>query len=205
MLNEVNNFIYEMESIYLKELNPHIVLNFIEKFYNDFIKTNKEMDSALLHKVAGAIIVCTDTIMLKKSQIKEQWIHKTCENFILKQNRGNEIFDTLVQDITSGYVFNRDVIRIVQIFFLLGIDSDYKTQFMDLVTQQSPVTMNVEDNIIISNLNKLKKPVYRYLHISILITVMAVLITELFCFISLNTIVKSTEGILNNIRSIYVS
>ena len=204
MLNEVNSLIYEMESIYLKELNQNIVLDFMEKFYNNFLRNNQNVEGNLLQKTANVIIICMDTIILKKSVIKDKWIYKTGENYILNQNRGGETFDKLVKDIIDGYVPNRDVIRIVQMFFTLEVESEYKNAFLEFLKDKPLNEMNINNNLMISSLNKLKAPAYRYMYMACSLTLISLFFSKLYYFINLKSELKIMETLLNNIRSLYV-
>jgi hypothetical protein len=204
MLNEVNSLIYEMESIYLKELNQNIVLDFMEKFYNNFLRNNQNVEGNLLQKTANVIIICMDTIILKKSVIKDKWIYKTGENYILNQNRGGETFDKLVKDIIDGYVPNRDVIRIVQMFFTLEVESEYKNAFLEFLKDKPLNEMNINNNLMISSLNKLKAPAYRYMYMACSLTLISLFFSQLYYFINLKSELKIMETLLNNIRSLYV-
>ena len=42
MLKDFNRFIYDLETIYLKELNTSIILNYINDFYKNFMKNNNQ-------------------------------------------------------------------------------------------------------------------------------------------------------------------
>ena len=51
MLEDFSKFIYEIETIYLKEINKDVVLNYINNFYKTFLKNNKEnVESVILKK-----------------------------------------------------------------------------------------------------------------------------------------------------------
>lgn len=204
MLNEFNRFIYELNFIYLKELDSEVVLKFLDKFYKKFLEQNENEDNSFILKVANVIIICTDSIMLKKSLIKDKWIHKTGENHILNTNRGTEIFDNFAKDIIDSQINHRDAIVIILTFLNIGVDCPYDQELFEIFKKKYTREMNIDANLQISTVNKTKKKKRDLLKIFLGLFLLLLIITEIHYFITLKGIVKQSANLLLSVRSIYV-
>lgn len=204
MLQDFNRFIYDLETIYLKELNTNIILNYIENFYKDFIKNNNKIDNILLKKTVEAIIICTDDIILQKSALKNDWIRKTGENYIFHTNRGGEIINNIVNDILSSRIINEETISIISICFTLGARSDYKNKFIDFMKNKKKFyNLNLYENIEKSLLENNNNIEINYLYIFIILFFIVYLLTEINYIFNIFGFNKDISFILNEIRSIY--
>jgi hypothetical protein len=205
MLKDFNRFIYELETTYLKELNSNIILNYIEDFYKNFIQNNSiNVNGIILKKTAEAIVVCTDDILLQKSFLKNDWIKKTGENYLLHTNRGGEIINSIVDDIINERIINEETIYIISTCFILGARSDLKKQFIDFFhKQKSFYKLNLKENIEKSLIESSQTFNIDLVHIFIILFVGIYLLTEINYIFNIYSTTKNLSKILGNIRSIY--
>lgn len=203
MLKDFNRFIYDLETIYLKELNSNIILNYIEDFYRNFIKNNNKIEEVVLKKTSEAIIICVDDILLQKAVLKNDWIKKTGENYIFHTNRGGEIINNIIEDILNERLTNQETIYIIAICFILGAKSDYKNKFIEFFKKQKGFynlnLKKIEKSLIETSKNSNVNLLYIFL---IIFTGMYVL-TEINYMFNIYLSSKNISLVLKDIRGIY--
>lgn len=203
MLKDFNRFIYDLETIYLKELNSSIILNYIEDFYKNFIKNNNKIEEIVLKKTSEAIIICVDDILLQKAVLKNDWIKKTAENYIFHTNRGGEIINNIIEDILNTRLTNQETIYIIAICFILGAKSDYKNKFIEFFKKQKGFynlnLKKIEKSLIETSKNSNVNLTYIFL---IIFTGMYIL-TEINYMLNIYLSSKNISLVLKDIRGIY--
>jgi hypothetical protein len=188
MLKEFNEFFYDLNFIYIKELDPNIILKYMENFYRKFLTKYKDMEEPLLQKTAKAIIVAADDILLQKSPIKDLWIKNTGENYIFHTNRGGETLNNIMKDILEKRIVNWEVVTIFVTCVLMGVRSDYSPQVL---------------NMYKSSISKNKKTPFKFLYVLLMIGIFWIVLTECHYFFHLQYYVKETSMISLKIRSNY--
>jgi len=202
MLQEFNQYIYELNSIYVKELNLSLVFDYILNFYNSFIENNQDLGGALLQKTAQIIIIATDDLLIQNSPIKEAWWKNTAENKIFHTNRGGEILDSLIEDVLHKRIINGETISILITLLLLGTRSPLKSSLLEFYKESKNFyNTNIENHLQKASLQKNKKPPYKFLHLLLMIGVFYFVITELHYFIRLQQYTQNTNQLMLHIRS----
>lgn len=203
MLKDFNRFIYDLETIYLKELNSNIILNYIEDFYRNFIKNNNKIEEVVLKKTSEAIIICVDDILLQKAVLKNDWIKKTGENYIFHTNRGGEIINNIIEDILNERLTNQETIYIIAICFILGAKSDYKNKFIEFFKKQKGFyNLNLK-KIEKSLIETSKNSNVNLLYIFLIIFISMYILTEINYMFNIYLSSKNISLVLKDIRGIY--
>ena len=200
MLKDFNRFIYDLETIYLKELNTNIILNYIKDFYKDFIKNNnKNIEGIVLKKTAEAIIICTDDILLQKTTLQKDWIKKTGENYIFNTNRGGEIINNIVEDILNKRIINEETIYIIGICFILG-----KNKFIEFFKERKKFyNLNLKENMEKSLIESGKNLDINLMYVFFFIFIIMYFLTEINYIFNILSSTKDLSKFLENIRSLY--
>lgn len=204
MLKEFNKFLWDLEFIYIKELDTIKILNYIESFYKDFIEKNLQIEEPLLYKTAEVIIIAADDLLLQHSAIKDMWIKKTGENYLFHTNRGGEIFDNMIEDILTKRVVNWDVVTILVTCLLKGVRSDKTSVVLSFYQyNKNYYSLNIDNNMQKSSIQKNKKPHIKFWKILLITGISMFILTEIYYFFQLSFYVKETTNIAFQIRSIY--
>jgi hypothetical protein len=204
MLKEFNEFFYDLNFIYIKELDPNIILKYMENFYRKFLTKYKDMEEPLLQKTAKAIIVAADDILLQKSPIKDLWIKNTGENYIFHTNRGGETLNNIMKDILEKRIVNWEVVTIFVTCVLMGVRSDYSPQVLNMYKKdKNYFNLNTEENLYKSSISKNKKTPFKFLYVLLMIGIFWIVLTECHYFFHLQYYVKETSMISLKIRSNY--
>ena len=202
MLQEFNKYIYELNSIYVKELNLSLVFDYILNFYNKFMENNQDLGGILLQKTTQIIIIATDDLLIQNNPLKDVWIKNTAENRIFHTNRGGEILDNLIQDVLQKRIIYGDTINILVTLMLLGARSPLKSSLLSFYRDSKNFyTLPIESNLQKASLQKNKKTPYKFLNLLFTIFLSYFIITEIHYFIRLKQYNHRTNQLMLNVRS----
>lgn len=204
MLKEFNKFLYELNWIYMKELDAKNILEYISSFYKSFLENNVETQDSLLRKTAQAILAAADDLLLERSAVKEVWIRNTSENHILHTNRGGEILNNIVNDILYERITNWEVITIIVTCILNGVKCNRSKDLLSFYKNSKDYfSLHISNNIQKSSIHKNKKTPYNFFYLLLTVTITLFTLTEIYYFFKLQYYVKETNIMMKTVRNLH--